>query len=55
MIKGLSDEGMCNVRHSNLKGNLYFVFEVEFPENGFLDEKNLKVRAVSMQVKISDH
>ena len=41
--KGISEEGMPGSRHSELKGNLYIIFDVEFPENGFLDEKDLIV------------
>lgn len=34
---------MPGSRHSELKGNLYIVFDVEFPENSFLEEKDLQV------------
>lgn len=39
----MEGEGMRDYRHHDLKGNLYFVFDVEFPENGFLDETKLQV------------
>ena len=34
---------MPGTRHAELKGNLYIEFDVEFPESGFLEEKDLKV------------
>ncbi len=44
-VRGLEGEGMCNPRHNELRGNLYFVFEVEFPENSFMNEQDLQVRS----------
>ena len=46
-VRGLEGEGMCNPKHNELRGNLYFVFEVVFPENSFMDEKDLKVSVES--------
>ncbi len=43
MIQGLEGEGMCNFRNRDLKGNLYFVFDIEFPENGFLEVEKIEV------------
>ena len=43
-VRGIDGEGMCNYRHNDLHGNLYFEFTVEFPENNFLDEKDLEVK-----------
>ena len=34
---------MPGSRHAELKGNLYIEFDVEFPESGFLEEKDLMV------------
>lgn len=42
-VRAVEGEGMHDYRHHNLKGNIYFVFDVTFPENGFLDEANLQV------------
>lgn len=42
-VRGIRDEGMPQVRHSNLRGNLYIQFDVEFPDNAFLEEEDLKV------------
>ena len=42
-VRGIRDEGMPRFRHPDLKGNLYIRFDVEFPENNYLDEKGLKV------------
>lgn len=45
-VKGIEGEGMCDTRHRDFRGNLYFVFDVDFPENSFLGEDDLKVRLV---------
>ncbi len=42
-VRGLEGEGMPYFRHHEIRGNLYVVFEVEFPENHFLDEDGIKV------------
>ena len=42
-VKGIPEEGMPQFRHPELKGNLYVHFDVQFPENAFLEEKDLKV------------
>ena len=42
-IRGLVDEGMPNQKRPSLKGNLYFKFDVEFPEDNFIDEEGLAV------------
>ncbi len=42
-VRGLEGEGMPYLRHHEIRGNLYVVFEVEFPENHFLDEDGIKV------------
>ena len=42
-VKGLEGEGMCNYKHHNLSGNLYFVFDVEFPPQSFINEQDMKV------------
>ena len=42
-VRALEGEGMNDYKHHNLRGNIYFVFDVKFPENGFLDEAKLQV------------
>lgn len=42
-VRGVEGEGMCHYRHHDLRGNLYFVFNIEFPNDGFLGEEDLKV------------
>ena len=42
-MKGIPEEGMPQFRHPEIKGNLYVHFDVQFPENAFLEEKDLKV------------
>ena len=37
-IKGLSEEGMPMYKRPELKGNLYFEFEIEFPDSTFFSD-----------------
>ena len=46
MVKGIADEGMPQFRHSDVKGNLYVQFDVEFPGDNFLQEEDIKVSNV---------
>ena len=46
-VRGLEGEGMCHPKRNDLRGNLYFIFEVDFPENGFMNEKDLKASVSS--------
>lgn len=41
-IRGIVGEGMPNAKHTNIKGNLYIKFDVEFPPCNFAPEKVLK-------------
>lgn len=41
-IKGIRGEGMPLYRNPTEKGNLYIKFDVDFPENHFVDEAKLK-------------
>ena len=34
---------MFNYKHHDLRGNLYFIFDVEFPDDNFASEEDLKV------------
>ena len=43
---GIEGEGMCHPKHRDLRGNLYFVFDVEFPEDSFLDQEGINVCTV---------
>ena len=43
-VRGLSGEGMPMFRHSEIRGNLYIRIDVEFPEDQFVTEDDLKVR-----------
>lgn len=43
-VRGMSGEGMPMFRHNEIRGNLYIRIDVEFPENQFLEEDDLKVR-----------
>ena len=43
-IRGLSEEGMPKFRQPELKGNLYFEFDVIFPDSNFADDDKLKVQ-----------
>ena len=46
-VKGIPEEGMPNFRRPHMKGNLYIEFDVEFPECGFLEERELMVQCSS--------
>lgn len=41
-VRGLSGEGMPMFRHNEIRGNLYIRIDVEFPENQFVSEDDLK-------------
>ena len=43
-VRGLSNEGMPMFRHNEIRGNLYIRIDVEFPEDQFLSDDDLKVR-----------
>ena len=45
-VRGIEGEGMCNHRHNDLRGNLYFSFDVEFPDS-FVNEEDLAVSSQS--------
>lgn len=41
-VRGLTNEGMPMFRHNEIRGNLYIRIDVDFPEDQFLTEENLK-------------
>ena len=45
-VRGIKEEGLPVYRHSDIKGNLYITFEIEFPENGDLSEQSIEVSCV---------
>ena len=53
-MKGIPEEGMPQFRHPEVKGNLYVHFDVQFPENAFLEEKDLKV-SYAWLLSLGDH
>lgn len=60
-VKGVVGEGMPMYRNPFEKGNLYIKFEVQFPENHFIDEESLKElerllpERVPFQMPIGEH
>ena len=42
-VKGLREWGMPQFRNTDIKGNLYISFNIEFPESGFLPEEDMEV------------
>ena len=42
-VKGISEEGMPMYKRPELKGNLYFQFEIEFPDPNFFSEATDKL------------
>ena len=53
-MKGIPEEGMPQFRHPEIKGNLYVHFDVQFPENAFLEEKDLKTLESLLPTKPQD-
>lgn len=50
-VRGIKEEGMPVYRHTEVKGNLYITFEVEFPESGSLTEPSIVVSDIKDCVK----